>query len=187
MNLRPTLKKIVDDFADDFTRTAEDSRKEYLQTLGPGSVVPGTGRIYDVKLRGKFVERSSRRAGDAHMAISRRIDEVKRLMTDPPSTEAVNTITLLANRDNLTLQDLEFAAERYGDNYQAYKTLASIGAKKQIRGLGDHPLDEELSALSAMDRSMARVLTLTEAEARGASLPSFLAFLKLEVDSLPND
>lgn len=187
MNLRPTLKKILDDFTDDFTRTAEDSRKEYLQTLGPGAVVPGNGRIYDAQRRGEFMERTSRRAADAHAAISRRVDEVKRLMTDPPSTDAVNTITMLANRDNLTLQDLEFAAERYGKNYQAYKTLASIGAKKQVRGLGNHPLDDELSALGAMDKSMARTLSLTEAESRGDSLRSVMSWTKLCVDALPND
>ena len=187
MNLRPTLKKILDDFADDYRRTSDASRKEYLQTLGPGAIVPGNGRIYIDKQRSEFMERTSNRAGDAHAAISRRVDEVKRRMTDPPSSEAVNTITLLANRDNLTLQDLEFAAERYGDNYQAFKTLASIGLKNSIRGLGNHPLDEELSALSSMDRTMARMLTLAEAEARGTSLPAVLSWTKMTIDSLPND
>lgn len=59
-------------------------------------------------------------------------NEVSRRKSDAPSTEAVNAITLLNMRDNVTSGDIEAAAARYGDNYTAYKAIQEIGRKHKV-------------------------------------------------------
>ena len=178
------LKKIINDFKDDFTRTAESSKKEYLMTLPSGARIPNEMKIYNSEELSKFKERTAERKAKALSILDEHLTEVHEKMTAAPSPDAVATLSLLATRNNLTSGELDHLVKQYGDNYQSYRALQDIGAKNNMR-IPDHNLTRQESDLNDLRSSIEKVMTY-EKISSSSSLGVY-AFIASTVDGVITD
>lgn len=58
--------------------------------------------------------------------------EVNDLKTVAPDPDALNYITILKTRKQLTTNDLDIAMQKYGNNYACYKALQDISSDRHI-------------------------------------------------------
>lgn len=183
MKLADTLCSLVDDFNREFTNAAERSRKAHVVQLQPGSVIPGPGKIYGDEERAAFMRKADEISLRAQNAIDLSSKKIRAKMADPPSTDAVNSITMLQMRKHVTEDDLNNLVERYGDNYQTYKALASIALDREMPFFSEHPLDEQEAHLESIKNGLRGLLTLSSAERYG-SLDSVCSFMKEDIKLL---
>lgn len=125
------LKKIVKNYYDDYDATCRISREERLKELRAGDPIPPEGRLY-----GKYKEQFQNRAYDYRNQAMKIIDDelntINNELAKAPSTEAVNSISLLALRNHSTKKDFDNLLNVYGDNYQAFTTLKDLAIQKDI-------------------------------------------------------
>lgn len=173
------LKKIMSDFNESYKLVCAQSRDEYIKTLKPGSPLPTEGTIYTENRKSQFSEECNKYRAKAHEIINAHIDELKRKETDAPSTEAVNTITLLKLRDNVSEKEISELLERYGDNPQAYRAINSIAFSHDIKSFGDHPISESLENLEALSSGIDKVIAPWNKNISDG----YIAMFNLQIDS----
>jgi hypothetical protein len=180
-NANKELKKIMNDFNETYKRVCAQSRDEYIKSLGPGAMIPNDGpRIYTENGKNFFTEECRKYKAKAHEIIDAQINDLKNKITEAPSTEAVNSITLLKLRDSVTEKEISDLMERYGDNVQAYKALNSIAYAHDIKSFGDHPLCDRLDNVEALSASIDKTLVPWNNHISDG----FIGFFNMDIDSV---
>ena len=175
------LKELLNTFKDSYRTTCYASRVQYMKTLPAGSQIPKEGVIYgdaekqqfDLDCKG-FRDKANKILSDAH-------SELKKEATEAPSTEAVNSITLLNMRKDITETDVDDLLTRYGSNPQAWKTIKSIANDHDIRGFRDHPIDEQIQNIEGLANTLNKTLSLASASS-GHAGDGFLAMVAGQID-----
>ena len=111
------------------------------------------------------------------------LKEINAAKTEAPSQEAVNYISLLGARRNLTALDIDNAMEKYGGNYSCFKAIEDIAQAKHL------PVNytnnaEAVSEAVASARSSFEKIGVIDCENGHASAGS-VAFQSMFIDSLP--
>lgn len=136
------LKQIINDYRKAYETIKEINYAQYKAELKPGQTVQS-----NINFSSDNVDRLKEKAAacreKAQDVIKPLLDRIDREITDAPSTEATNTIQLLALRSNITEADVENLMKRYGDNIQAYKAIRDIAKGKEIDIYKPHPAEEE--------------------------------------------
>lgn len=175
------LKKIVDDYKQAFIDACNNSRKSYIANLLPGEKMPAEGVIIGKEYEASFDEVCQALRDKARAILGEAIASVKALMTEAPTEEAVNSISLLNMRKEATAEEVEDLLNRYGSNPQAWKTITSIAKERGIRTFGAHPIEEELAKESDLLRSLESAISLTSARNRGVG-DGFISLVKAQID-----
>ena len=71
-------------------------------------------------------------------------------VTEAPSNEAVNYITLLSHRERISPYEIEFARNTYGRNFACYAALQETAAKNGVF-IENHPTREALDAIRSFE------------------------------------
>jgi len=185
MSKKNDLKQILKNYAEAYYTACDESRKEVLAQLKPGEKAPEDGRIHNVEMRSRFALDSIKYAQRAAEIFEGMIRDVKKEMAAPPSTEAVNMISMLKMRTNVPAEEYENLIEQYGSNYQTAKAIRSIAAENGYR-IYTSGLEDKLHDLEQLNASFQRTLTLASAERGGLSSGS-IAFQELILDDVLGD
>ncbi len=180
---RARLKDLIAKWADDFKTTSEKSRTEFMKYHS--GMIPAHGCFYGNEARAEFERRCWEYQAQAEKILQEQLQQLRDKMVDPPSEEAINTIKLLSLRTDLTHKEVELLLDKYGDNDQAYRAIASVAAEKGVMGYAS-PLDEKIKDMEALISVVNRTLTATSAEG-GHAGEGFIAMLNMQIDSTLSD
>lgn len=173
------LKKILAEFQTDYDHTAAMSRQAYIGTLAPGSQLPAEGKIYLDNYRQTFKKSCQKYQDKVHSILDNMVGKLKADVTAAPSTDAVNTITLLNMRDRVGADEIADLMNAYGSNAQAYKALYSVAVRNGIHDYAEMtPTEATLKGIEDLGRSLDKTLTLDSAERGGA----FLSWMGMTID-----
>ena len=189
MSKNKELKAITSAYAKDFKNICERSREERLKSLQPGDPMPREGVLYGDDARERFMTRAAAHRAKALSIVDGELAKLKDEMTKAPSTDAVNTLTLLKMRNKITPEDLRPIMERYGDNNQVYDTLRDIAAQHEIRDYAfeSNPLRVKAEKLNGLKSSLNNNLRIDRAE-KGYANDGFMSFLDAVIDdALPEE
>ena len=180
------LKAIAKDYNDTFKFYSEADYNDKLLALKPGQPAPVKGKLSGVR-RERMEEKAAECRSKAADIINRELAAVNKKITAAPSTEAVNTISLLAMRDPKTIgpEVINTLLDEYGDNVQSYETIKDIakqkGIVKDLDGI-NHPLREQQANIEALSRSLYKAFDINYTEA-GHDSEGFTGLLNLSIDS----
>lgn len=183
-NTNKKLKEITGNYKDDFKRICDLSREKRLKELKPGERIPEKGFIYGDEAKDQFRTKAEQYRNKAIDLIDAEINVYRDKLTDAPSTEALNSVQLMALREKVTKDDINDLIERYGDNPMVFDTIKDLAKQKGIISESefiDHPLRQKIDAMENVRKHINRSLTFYEAE-RGHATDGFIAFLDSEID-----
>lgn len=178
------IKSIIKSFGDSYSKACEDSWIDAVSMMKPAQAAPVKGVIYGDANRKKFEEDCTKYRAEALSIINSELDSCNKMLSKAPSTEAVNSITLLSMRgkDSVTPEEVDRLIDTYGSNFQAFKTIVSVARDKGIRTNRVNPAEEKIESMKGLSRAINSTLSLRGAEAGHAS-EGFLALLRQSVDS----
>lgn len=175
------LKQLVDEFGSAFHTISEASRTALMTSLKGGDMIPVPDKLYGNEYRAQFTDRCREILDAAVAIIDEQTDAIKASMAEAPSADAVNTVQMLALRDDITADEINVVLEKYGENYQAAKAIISVAASKGLRGWSCSA-DSRLEDLENLRSVMRRTINATSAE-NGHASNGYLEMLKLQIDS----
>ena len=178
------LKSIISQFRDTYNRMSEQSRKNKMNNLEPGAVIPAKGNLYGEEA----LEQFKSYAESARIRMGHVLDEaeteLKKKMVEAPSDEAVNALTVLKMRNNVTQDEINGFLENYGDNYQAYKAIASIAFEKKLNTWESakvNEIDATLEKMVDLRRNLENTLAYSDIMAHHDK-PGFYAIIDMSID-----
>lgn len=176
------LKKIMNEYRDTYRVMCDASRDRLMKSAAPGSKVPESGKLYGEDMTAEFSARCQDYRSRVRAITGARAADLKRKLTEAPSSEALGAVTLLSMRKDVTREEIEDLLERYGDNPQAYKTITSIAKDHEMHGFYPHPAETELRAVEDLEHSMTKIFSAYEAE-RGRASDGYLSLIGMSIDS----
>ncbi len=180
------LKAITREYNRMFRTLSEDEYNEKLLALKPGENAPVKGKLTGAR-RERMEQKAAECRSKAADILNRELAAVNKKITAAPSTEAVNTITLLNMRDEKTITpELVYTLlDEYGDNVQSYEAIKDIAKRKGVKGLDgvNHPLREQQANIEALNKSLYKNFSLTHTEQNeDRSSEGFEAFIGMTID-----
>lgn len=183
INANTKLKSIINDFSEDFLRISEKSRRDYMNSLPAGTKIPEEGHLYTDSAKAEFLERANYHRGKADEILEAYLGYIHESMSEAPSADAVNQLTLLSSRDNITKDEIRLLAEKYGTNYQTYKAIQDVAHKHGII-IADHALVSQENAINHLKYNIDKSLSPLSAD--GTS-KGYYSFLSMAVDNAIED
>lgn len=175
------VKKIIDDFRTDFAKTVESTRANYVKSLPAGATIPGENKIFDPAEVDAFTGRANKYRQDATDILNSCLEDISKKKTESPSSDAVNLLTLMSARQNVTADELNDVINNYGSNYQVYRACQDISVKNNLGHLSDHPLQVKEQSINDLQNNLNRLFTYGDA-CKNAS-GGFYSFMQIAVDN----
>lgn len=163
MGINNTLKSLKVKMDSSFTKHAEASRQEHIKELPAGAPLPKANTIYGSEHLAAFREEAEEIRSQAFAAIAEEREKVQKQMADAPSSEAVNAISLMKLRTDLTPDDVSNMLSAYGDNYSAHKAIVSVASEAGVRS--DYPAHKLDTAADGLDYVAGKVPSMFSATA----------------------
>ena len=123
--LKKDLVNVFNEYCQDYQRTAKQDTQEYNDSLPVGSNKVGLG-IYHQETKDDFARRTVQYRKRATDMLNRVEAEIVKAASVAPSSDAVNYVGLLAQRDHVTQRELADAMLTYGKNYAIAKSIREI-------------------------------------------------------------
>ena len=127
----------------------EKNRSDYMQTLTPGATVPyhlPLSEDYRAQLDSEIKGLRAKFKAE----ILPLIEKLKKDVAEAPTTEATNTISLLALRSDIDENEISFLMEQYGNNVQCYKAIKDIARKHEINTYSENPTMAQYERLTGL-------------------------------------
>lgn len=148
-HVKDQLKENYKAFATEYKNDLEASYRKKVASTKPGEPAPGRG-LTDQEVKA-FKLRVNVYRKRAEAIIANVKDQIAADVTEAPSSEAVNYITLLSHRERISPYEIEFARNTYGRNFACYAALQEIAEKNGIY-IENHPTREALDAIRSFEK-----------------------------------
>ena len=166
--IKSDLKAINAEFQKECKSAVDRAHHISLSRLQPGQTAPAPGFLtpeIEAELRASVAKLSDRAQGILEDALK----EVRAAKAEAPSTEAVNSVTMLRGNKHVSEEDIIALADVYGDNYLTHKALHNIALEHGYHILSTHLADTLEKGLSTLSDIYRRDLTAYEAQAMANS------------------
>ena len=183
-NTNKKLKEITSNYRNDFEKICILSREKRLKELKPGERIPEKGILYGDEAKDQFRTKAEQYRNKAIDLIDAEINVYRDKLTEAPSTEALNSVQLMALREKVTKDNIDDLIERYGDNPMVFDTIKDLAKQKGIISESEfieHPLRLKIDAMENVRRDINRSFNIYDAE-RGFATEGFIALLDSEID-----
>lgn len=162
------LKKLTKDYFGTFNDFCERSREERLKELQPGEYAPEKGKLYG-SYRDKMENKAAEIRNAANSILEAELEKAKEKVNAAPSTDAVNTISLLKLRDPKALTKNQFTSllDKYGDNPLCFDTIRDLGKQAGIvtdYEFTEHPARVELENIEVVSKNLNRAFNVYDTE-----------------------
>lgn len=178
------LKKISKKYYEDFNWSCERSREQRLRELQPGDPAPEHGKLY-----GKYKEQFNEKAREYRSAAAAIFEAEKKAINkkinEAPSQEAVNVLSVLKLRDNITAEHINSMISEYGDNVMFYEAARDLASQKGLTTeniISEHPIREQLARVEAAERSVLNSLVPMDTE-NGHNTTAYYAIVNQFIDA----
>ncbi len=163
--LNQELKAIANDFVTQYNIRRDASEKAYKTTLTPGQIFHSKNGFYEDVQRNLFNSEADEFRNKAHAVLDNVALELMDETTKAPTIEALNAITLLANRKDITADEIDMFMTKYGQDCPlAYKALKEIAESHNYHDFADHPLGEQAENVQILANSIDRTFSPGNAE-----------------------
>lgn len=180
--LKVTLKDLYSQYAQAYKTGCDLAYKKNLSELKPGERTPEKLGLYYDDYKTSFAEKASKLKAEGLEAIKKARSEVKTMKTDAPSTDAMNYISYLRTKKDLTEYDIEDALERYGNNYAAYNAIKDLGEERKVFFAQESILDPITRGLDNLESNFEK-FGVYHAERHGGISDGYLSFVGLTIDN----
>ena len=180
-NCNKKLKELMKGYQKSYQDIAERSRQEYMQKLEYGAQIPKSGVLYGEAARKEFSDKCQSYRSEMRGITATATRKLKEQLTDAPSTEAVNAISLMALRKDIPESEVLDMLDRYGNNPQAYQTIAGLAKDRGVH-VDDHPVYRQLEEVEHLTNMLDNSLSLSNAE-RGHTSDGYLSMIGIGIDS----
>ena len=178
------LKGITKKYYEEFNSLCERSREHRLKELRPGDPAPEHGKLY-----GEYKERFNDKAREYRGAAAAIFDAEKKAINkkinEAPSQEAVNVLSVLKLRDNITAEQINGMIDEYGDNVMFYEAARDLAKQKGLTTgnvFSEHPIREQLARVEAAERSVIKSLVPMDTE-KGHGSATYQALVDSFIDA----
>ena len=155
--LNKELKQIAEQYRDTYENARRISEENYKKTLAPGQIFHARQGFYDESSKASFANECERFRVKAHSLLDSVTIELIDETTKAPSTEAVNAISLLTSRKDVSADELDLFMTKYGQDCPlAYASLKEIAENHGYRDFIEHPLKEQAENVQILANSIDR-------------------------------
>ena len=179
--MRVDLLGIRKEYSGDFHRTVEATRASALLGLKPNAPAPPEGKIIGDAERQAFEERAAKYRSKGYDVIDSTRAAIRAQMGKAPSADAVNAVSMLSHRTDLTKEDVDALVDAYGSNYLTYEAIRDVAAQHEIF-LDHHVYANDLKETYAAGNELAN-MDLKGAEEGTAASSSYMAFIEYAKDN----
>ena len=174
--LNKELKGLMSDYQRSYEILRQKSEDRAKTALRPGQTFHEQKGFYDESSRAEFQDICKGLREKAHALIDGAALEVMAENTKAPSTEAVNVVTLLNARQNVSPEEIDQLMTKYGhDCPMVYKALHEKAESLGYHDFKPHPITEAAESIEALNRVIDRSFDAYNAEQRsmGATTGAF--------------
>ena len=153
------IKALLNAYVEIAGKAKEASKEKKLQSMEPYATVPGEEDLTRLTPEDKerFDEDIKPIKEKGIILISEKINAVNSAISEPPTQEAVNYVSMLKLKGNsITEDDINVALSHYGNNYITYEAIKSIAQENDIY-VGDTPLKSIKDSLENIERTFLRM------------------------------
>ncbi len=172
------IKELLKDYSDSYRIIKQSARDEQMLKLPAGAIAPK-----NVELYGDYKDRFNNKVTEIKYKVKDIIDPIREDLinqtTDAPDTDAINMVSLLTTRKNVSEDDIYNMLDRYGNNYQVYNAVKDIAIEHEIR-VPDHPIDREIENIDNL-LANCNQLSLRGAE-NGHASAGYMSLMGMSVD-----
>lgn len=137
------LKGLIADYKRDYEILRQKSEAKYKNSLQPGAVFHAQQGFYYEEDKAEFEQICRGLREKAHALIDGATLELMAQNTAAPSTEAVNVVTLLNARQNVSAEEIDQLMTKYGaDCPMVYKALYEKAQSLGYHDFKPHPIAE---------------------------------------------
>ena len=159
------LKALVNEYRDSYEALRQKSEAKYKTTLQPGATFHPQKGFYYEEERAAFNSVCDRLREKAHALVDGATLDIMAQNTAAPSTEAVNVVTLLNARQNVSADEIDQLMTKYGtDCPMVYKALHEKAESLGYHDFKPHPIAQAAENVEAMNSLIDRTFGTTAAE-----------------------
>ena len=159
------LKSMLEEFTRSYDILRKKSEDKYKTTLKPGAVFRQQNGFYYEEDRAEFQTICNKLKARAHALIDDLAAEVVNQNTTAPAQEAVNVVSIINARNEVSAEEIDALMTRYGhDCPMVYKALYEKAQSLGYRDFKQHPLVEEAENMAALSKAIDRTFDSRSAE-----------------------
>ena len=183
-DINKQLKQTIEDFKNTYKATCKKSHDDYLKQFGGGArvYIPKDTEICTKEAREAFQNECVAYRHKIAEILKPVYADLETTATEAPTTDAVNAISMLQLRQNVTPAEIEMMIGRYGSNVSAYNALVSIAEKNNIYSYQQHPITDNIAAVQNLEECLCRNINAPKIVSNGFS-DGLAATLALAVDN----
>lgn len=183
--LKEDLKGIYSEYNQIFELRKKQNYQEICDGLNPYEIKPDPKNIKNFKGDTKeYLTKDLAKLREKALTITESaLKEINAAKTEAPTQEAVNYISLLGSRRNLTEADINNAFEQYGGNYACFKALEDIANDRRLPVNYSNNAEAIETAVQTAQHSFEKI-GVPDCENGHASAGS-IAFQSMFIDSMP--
>lgn len=133
--LKDEIFKLYDEYLESYLIASDIAYDIKLRSLNAGEAAPKKGGLYYEDNRERFNDKAVDLRNKALNIINKALDEIVKVKTAAPSTDAVNYLTLLKSKTQITEEEINNALTTYGENYAVCKALMDLASERKIYGV----------------------------------------------------
>ena len=164
--LNKDLKALVNRYKQDYEIARKASEDRYKTTLKPGEVFRAKQGFYFDDDRQIFKEKvADKLKAEAHELIKLAALELSTLNTKAPDTEAVNVLSVLNARQNVSADEIDELMTKYGlECPMIYKAMREKAESLGYHDFKPHPVSEKAEDMDAFSRVIDSTFDVYRAE-----------------------
>ena len=163
--LNKELKGLVDEYKRSYEILRQKSEDGYKATLQPGQTFHAQQGFYDAGSKEEFAAICKNLREKAHALMDSAALEIMAENTKAPSTEAVNVVTLLNARQNVSADEIDQLMTKYGhDCPMVYKALHEKAESLGYHDFKQHPIVEAAENMEMLNSTIDRCFDVYSAE-----------------------
>lgn len=161
IDLKPfkeTIREIVNEYLEKTEKATAVSKDNKLKGLDPYDRVPEeeTLKLMTPAEKDSFNNEIMPLKEKGIFAVNDLLEKIETKKTEAPTTEAVNYVSMLKLKKDISDRDIESAINKYGNTYIVYEALQEIAADNNIL-VPDNPyenIEESIESVNKVIRSM---------------------------------
>ena len=163
--MNKALKDLTEQYRRSFEILHQKSEEKYIKSLNAGAVVHKQNGFYYDEDRQEFQAICDELREQAHKVIDGITAGLTEETMKAPSTEAVNVITLMSARKNVSADEIDNLMTKYGHECpMVYNALLEKAESLGYRDFKPHPITKEAENMTALSNIIDRTFSAARAE-----------------------
>lgn len=156
--MKNELLELLNSTKEEYDRCCEASRNDVMRGLKPYEQAPVTGKLHTDAARARVEETARTARQKAVELLNGEIEKAQLAIAAAPSTDALNTVSLLSITKSKDVRDYEAAYKAYGSNPQVANALGKIARDNDVNFFVSAPEYDRLEDLQLFRKTVEKAL-----------------------------